>query len=384
LLSVDRLSPVKTNRINMQNTKGLLLLLIFLVSVESDLFSQKRERIRIDNLMKQIPDSSTNSTNGIASYIAANIHNQKNRAYAIFSWITENINYDVENMFNINFYQESDAVVSSALSDRKGICLHFSYLFQKIATRLGIRSYVVLGYTKQNGLMDQIPHSWCAGLIDTTWYLFDPAWGSGYLEKGTFLKERNQKYFLVPPSKLIKSHMPFDPMWQFLDHPITNQDYYNKRIIIDPGNPYFNFIDSINKYDHQSDLEKLQYSIPRIRQNGITNVLIARELEYLFEQILSLKYNEVVILYNEGISKLNQSIMIWNEFNPDKNTNTISGLLDLADFNMTLCRQKLSHIENQTGIVRTSINQMYSLIDIAENNIKNIRSSVERYINSRK
>jgi hypothetical protein len=384
LPSVDRLSPVKTNLINMQNTKGLLLLLIFLITLYSDLFSQKRERMRIDNLMKQIPDSSTNSTNGIASYIAANIHNQKNRAYAIFSWLTENIDYDVENMFNINFYQESDAVVSSALLYRKGICLHFSYLFQKIATSLGIRSYVVLGYTKQNGLMDQIPHSWCAGLIDTTWYLFDPAWGSGYLEKGTFRKERNQKYFLVPPSKLIKSHMPFDPMWQFLDHPITNQDYYNKRIIIDTSNPYFNFIDSINKYDHQSDLEKLQYSIPRIRQNGITNVLIARELEYLVDQILSLKYNEVVILYNEGISKLNQSIMIWNEFNPDKNTNTISGLLDLAEFNMTLCRQKLSHIENQTGLVRTSINQMYSLIDIAENNIKNIRLSVERYINSRK
>lgn len=368
----------------MQNTKAVILLFICLITYNSDLLSQKKKFDQIDYLMKQIPDSSTISTDGIAKYISANLNNQRNRAYAIFSWITENIQYDVKNMFSIDFYKASDDVVKEALSTRKGVCLHFSDLFQEIANKVGIKSYVVIGYTKQNGLIDHFPHSWCAGLIDTTWYLFDPAWGSGYFEKGVFYKEKNLKQFMVPPSRLIKTHMPFDPIWQFLNYPKTNHDFYYPKADLNPGNTYFNYIDSINKYEHQSDLEKLESSISRIKQNGITNVLIIREMNYLQEQIISRKYNYVATLYNEGISQLNQSIQIWNEFNPSKNTNTIYELLDLSENSFKICRYNLSEFKNQAGLITTLVNQMYVMLDIAEKSIKDLRSAVLRYVNTRK
>jgi hypothetical protein len=262
--------------------------------------------------------------------------------------------------------------------------LHFSDLFQVIASKVGIKSYVVLGYTKQNGLIDHFPHSWCAGLIDTTWYLFDPAWGSGYFEKGIFHKEKNLKLFMVSPSRLIKTHMPFDPIWQFLNYPITSQDFYYPKSAFNPGNTYYNFIDSISKYDNQSYSEKLESSIFRIRKNGITNVLINRELNYLQDQIMTRKYENAATLYNEGISKLNQAIQIWNEFNPGKNTQDINELLDLSENSITLCRNQLSQIRNQTGFINTSVNQMYSLLDIAEKSNKDLRSSLLRYLNTRK
>lgn len=368
----------------MRNTGYLILSLLFTVVFNCGLRSQNREEARIDKLMAQIPESSTVSSDALASYIKENIVDQKYRAYAIFSWITGNIEYDVENMFSINFYQSKEEVVSDVLSSGKGICLHFSFLFQDIASRVGIKSYVVMGYTRQNGLVDQIPHSWCAGLMDSTWYLFDPSWGSGYFENGSFIRHRNRKYFMVSPSKLIRTHMPYDPMWQFLYYPITNRDFYSHKTEKNTGNVYFNYADSINKYDNLGDLQKFELSITRIRQNGVVNVLIARELEYLYDQILTYRYNTIVNQYNEGIGQLNQAILIWNEFNPSANTNRIMELLDLSELNLALCVENLSKINDQNGLIKTSVSQLYSLLDIGQKSINNLRASVERFKNSRK
>ena len=178
--------------------------------------------------------------------------------------------------------------------------------------------------------------------------------------------------------------MPFDPIWQFLNYPKTNQDFYYPKITLNPNNTYYNYIDSINKYEHQPDLEKFEASISRIKQNGITNVLIIREMNYLQDQIISRKYNNVATIYNEGISRLNQSIQSWNEFNPSKNTNRINELLDLSEYSFKLCRDNLAQFKNHTELIATLVTQMNSLLDIAEKSIEDLRSSVLRYVNTRK
>ncbi len=333
--------------------------------------------------MLQIPDSSTFSTANIASYITSNIDDQGERIYAIFSWITENIQYDVKNMFSIDFYQPNNDIVKSVLVSQTGICLHYSKLFEDIANKIGIKTYVVQGYTKQNGLIDHIPHAWCASLLDSSWYLFDPAWGSGYFKEGGFHKQRNLKYFKVSPAAFIKTHMPFDPVWQFLFYPVTNRDFYNHHTEIDENKPFFNYSDSIRKYEYKSEIERMEASVNRIKQNDITNVLIYREIKYLSEQILIKKYNVAVNHYNDGIILLNRSIMVWNEFKPDKNTETISELLDSAEYSITLCEFYLSTIKDPSGFIKTSVNQLYSLLEIAERNISDLRESVTRYLNSR-
>lgn len=50
----------------MQNIKAIILLLICLITCNPDLLSQKRTYRQIDKLMEQMPDSSTESTDGIA------------------------------------------------------------------------------------------------------------------------------------------------------------------------------------------------------------------------------------------------------------------------------------------------------------------------------
>ena len=362
-----------------------LLFVILLLLLNSVLYPQKRiDFTSIDNLMSQIPDSLTRSTSGIAGFINSNLNNQKDKAYAIFTWITNNVQYDVDNMFNIEFYQNSINNVAEVLNSRIGICMHFADLFKEIATKVGIKSYVILGYTKQHGIIDYIPHSWCAGLVDSSWYLFDPVWGSGFIQNGKFVKRRNLTYYMTKPKNFIKSHMPFDPLWQFINYPITNQEFLNGETSINKSKAYFNFADTLQKHENQSEIDQIASSIKRIKQNGIKNVLTFREIEYLSNKILTVNYNKAVNLYNQGINQFNKSISIWNQFKPEKNINTMIRLIDSAEFSLNSSRAKLKEIKNPTGFYNTSINQLNMSINIAIENLIEQKAALDRYQKSRR
>ena len=115
------------------------------------------------------------------------------------------------------------------LKTKKGICADYSILFHEIASLTGIKSFVIEGYTKQNGKIDVLSHAWCAAKINNEWYLFDPTWGSGYVNNNKYTRKINNLYYKVAPSQMISSHMPFDYLWQFLTYPITNQEFINAK-----------------------------------------------------------------------------------------------------------------------------------------------------------
>jgi transglutaminase/protease-like cytokinesis protein 3 len=75
-------------------------------------------------------------------------------------------------------------------------------------------------------------HAWCASKIDNQWYIFDPTWGSGFVNNGKFVNAFDDRYFKANPSEIIASHMPFDYMWQFLTYPISNQEFYNEVLVL--------------------------------------------------------------------------------------------------------------------------------------------------------
>ncbi len=119
-------------------------------------------------------------------------------------------------MFAIDFYEDPGEKIAKPLRTKKGICENYAALFTAVCGQAGIESVVVIGYTKQRGFVDFIPHAWCAALVDGSWRLFDPTWGSGYVDKGKFVRKMNEDYFCAAPDAFIKSHMPFDYLWQFL------------------------------------------------------------------------------------------------------------------------------------------------------------------------
>ena len=294
--------------------KYIKILFLLALTFQS-IFAQKRivnEYSDVDKKALQLPDSLTKTTDGIAGYIVANFKTDKDKSRAIFIWIASNIQYDIDNMFALNFYEKREDKITKPLKTRKGICENYASLFTDICLKSGLKSFVIEGYTKQNGFTDYIPHAWSAALIDSAWFLFDPTWGSGYVSNSKFYRKINNDYCKSNPSVLIKSHMPFDYLWQFLNYPITNQEFYEGKTLQDKTKPFFNFIDSIQLYEKQTHINRLIASAYRVEKNGLKNSLIFDRLQHLKLEIENDGQTKAVNLYNSAVADYNESI---NKFN---------------------------------------------------------------------
>jgi hypothetical protein len=107
-------------------------------------------------------------------------------------------------------------------------------------------------------------------------------------------------------------------LWQFLNYPITNQEFYEGKTQNNKTKTYFDFEGEISKYHTLSEIDKLTSSAERIEKNGVKNSMIFDRLSYKKSEIEYNKINRVVNLYNEGISELNEYINFRNnQFKPN-------------------------------------------------------------------
>lgn len=369
------------------------LLLITALGLNISLNAQKNnEYSAIDKVMIQIPDSLTKTTQGIAGYVKMNFSKPNDQSRAIFIWIAKNIQYDIDNMFAINFYQKTNEIIDKVLSTRKGICMSYAELFNEIANKVGVKTYVISGYTKQNGFVDYIPHAWCASTIDSAWFLFDPTWGSGYMQNGKFVKQINNYYYKTKPEQIIKSHMPFDPLWQFLNYPITNQEFYEGKTQINNKKEFFNFVDTLQQFEKQSAIEQLISSSSRIEKNGVKNSLVfdrlqhnKREIEYYNNKKIVDNYNSAVNSFNSGINLLNVFIDYRNkQFTPKRPDAEIKQMVDTVDYLFNQTRLQLNTIKNPDSNLATSITQLNKSLNDTTVNLNDQKAFVDKYLKAGK
>src|SRR5690242_11587648 len=118
----------------------LSILLIFLaqaIAAQQTASTAGNEYAAIDKLALQIPDSSTKTSAGIASYISANFTKDIDKVRAIFAWEAENIEYDVERINAKITYQSQEEKITQPLKTHKGICENYAALFTDVCTRMG-------------------------------------------------------------------------------------------------------------------------------------------------------------------------------------------------------------------------------------------------------
>ena len=293
--------------------KNILLIFIFLFSIYS--FGQANVGYAaIDKKVDLIPQKSTNSTREIASYINANFKTENDKIRAVFYWTASNISYDVANMFAVNNSETPQDRIAKVLKTKKGICADYSAIFNEIATMVGINSVVISGYTKQNGKIDTLSHAWCAAKIDNKWWVFDPTWGSGSLINGKYVKRINDYYFKTQPSKIISSHIPFDYLWQFLNYPITNTEFYEGKTQIDATKKYFDFEKEITKQNDLSEMDQLFESALRIEQNGLKNAMIVASYKSKKELLTFLRQSANIDKLNGIVKEINEAVVFLNDF----------------------------------------------------------------------
>jgi hypothetical protein len=329
---------------------------------------------KVDREMAKIPASAAVTTSSIASYITARFSSEADRIRAVYYWITRNIRYDTDNMSGVAYYNNTGEIVDDVMNSRKGVCIHYSELFHDLAKKVGITSWVIPGYTMQDDIIDDISHAWCAARINSEWYLFDPTWGSGYVENGRFYPEPDEDYFMVPPLRMIRTHMPFDPMWQFLHYPLSSEEFIRKEFALDPDKIFFNYEDSLDHYKFMDEAERLLSSSRRIKNNGVTNPVISNWLKYIH---LEIEYNDTKALveifnitadlYNQGVTKLNEFIDYRNrQFKPKIKGTELMAILSDAERYLLSAGEFLKRIKNPDRDIAKHVNRLSKSIDEAK------------------
>lgn len=290
----------------------------------------------VDKKMQQIPESLTTTTTDIAGFINDNFSTDAEKARAIYIWLASNIRYDVESMNRKAVYERKEELVLKPLRTHQGICENYAALFDELSQKTGLRSYVISGYTKQNGRIATLPHAWNAAQIGNKWYLFDATWGAGFVNNGRFHKKISHDYFMMQPAVAIQSHMPFDYLWQFLDYPYTSREFYSGLTQQSTSKKSFSYADTIQLWEKQDHAERLASSAYRIEKNGIANTMVADRLKFIQTEIRHENqkgtinmYNTAIVSYNDGIYSLNEYINQRNRL--PANAKPGPGLLKLLD-----------------------------------------------------
>ncbi len=102
----------------------------------------------IDSHALNAPASAEGNVPSLAAYLAKPAKNDREKARAIFRWITENIDYNVDVFFN-----EGTGATNSedVLKSRRSICYGYSDLFLSLAGEMGLQAVRISGYGKGYG-----------------------------------------------------------------------------------------------------------------------------------------------------------------------------------------------------------------------------------------
>ncbi len=360
--------------------RNLLFLISFLFCA-SFLNAQSFDEGHQSNMMLRIPVAKTFSTSDIADYVKQNFTIDREKLLAIYTWVASNIKYDTDSANVINMGLDPEAKITAALRRRRGVCENYAAIFNDICLRTGLTSFIVDGYTKQNGMIDKTGHSWCAVFVENTWLLCDPTWDEG---------TGNTNFFLSEPSVMIETHMPFDPLWQLLNHPVSHRMFYTGNVYPDNNQPYINYADSVNAYIKLDSLQRLKSTAFRIEQSGLYNNMVKNRHDQTKMNIEIIREDKDVDLYNSSVEDLNISTNIYNkfieyrnqQFMPATTDNALQALLDGVDARLSSAHKKLDGIAKTEASFKFSTDAIRERLDALAVRVNVQKDFLKAYLNT--
>ena len=328
---------------------------------------------KIDKQSLTVP-SHLKTVEEISTFLTRNLTSQTDKTRAIYFWISNNIRYDMPALKLNKTYENTQQIIDEVLKNRKGVCQHYAELFNACCKSAGVQSYIIHGYTDQKGEMGNYGHAWNAVKITGNYYGVDATWAAGHLENGSYKFVFDDKYFLVSPDELIKSHHPYDPIWQFSSNPITHKEIESSdftKLKKTKGN--FDFNDSINAQSKLSQLEIAIGENRRISKFGITNQLIRTEIAHNQQLITTLKFNFGVALFNKAVANYNTYVLFKNkQFQNTKLTED-----ELTDF-ISLAKSQIDSSKNSIRFLNSNNPSLNKSISETELSLQKLKIDVER------
>jgi hypothetical protein len=181
-------------------------------------------------------------------------------------------------------------------------------------------------------------------------------------------------------------------LWQFLNYPITNQEFYEGKTQQNKTKPYFSFKDTLQVFEKQSHIDQLISSTYRVEKNGVKNSLVFDRLQHLKLEIENDRqtktvnlFNSAVVDYNEGINGLNDFINYRNkQFTPKKTDPEIQTMIDVADNKLKEAKNKLGQISNPDANTTNMIRQLTKSIDDASTQMTEQQNWLKLYFSKSK
>ena len=326
---------------------------------------------KIDKQAESVPGN-LKTAKEIARYLTKNLHSPTDKVRAIYYWMAHAIRYDIANMNSNRTYSDPQELVDEVLKKRKGVCANYSALFHACCQVIGVQSYIIEGYTRQYDKIIPIAHSWNAVYIDGKFFYIDVTWAAGYVRENAYVHHFRDNYFMISPADFIKTHMPFDPVWQFSNNPLPHKDFESGDFSPLKKVSNFNYIDSINGLSGLSSVEKSRRENQRIIKAGVTNAMIRDKVVQNQQGIATEEYNAAATDFNKGVIKYNEYIDSKNnQFN--KLTIKDEKILEL----LSSTRQLFESAQQMLFNVRTEKNELKNSIRSIETSIKRLTKSLD-------
>jgi hypothetical protein len=349
----------------------------------------------------QIPEAATASPAVMAKWLKAHTSNSNALQQSLFNWMANNIVYDVANMNQPNSYRDSAAAMQRTLRLRKGLCTDYAVLYAQVCREAGINAIVVTGYGLMNDVM--IPtgsHDWVVIKNGNQWSITDPTWGAGAVDNGRFMPKINWTWFQASPQLAVKTHMPYDPLWQMLPFPLRHDELNSQAFAAAAKRSVFSFNDTLNTWSRQSRLERLQYASARIRRyGGAANPFIMTELDWMDQTISVLTANQEIEARNRRVDQFNEVnrdytevVKLYNEyvgfknrqFLPEIKDELIKKMIDGVADRLTGAEKSLTGLQVTDDTIKHNIEELLQAITEMKGKVLNEQSFVNKYIKTEK
>ncbi len=155
--------------------------------------------------------------------------NPQEKAFILFLWIGQNINYDAESYFlNLNV----DVTPEGVFENGSTVCSGYSRLYRDIGVYIGLTIENVTCYAKGVGYnpgdkFTSTDHEYNVIKFNDIWYPIDSTWGAGHIKDRHYVREFNEFYFCCEPEYLIRTHFPSEEKWMLTEKKYTLDEFSN-------------------------------------------------------------------------------------------------------------------------------------------------------------
>lgn len=287
--------------------------------------------------------------------IVKRIDFEQDTVKSVFNWVTDNISYDVallkkvkiKGIDNIKIEQSQKLRIANVIKTRRGVCQHYSELFDAIMQHLGYQSVVIAGYTRSPVTKEISPigHAWNAVKVNNRWILLDTTWGAGYVTEGNkFKKMYKSQYYDMNPSKAIFSHIPYDPLWQLLNPMVTYQAFDEEEIDKQKLSKIESY-EAIANHLQLNEEKQMNEALKRSKKMGNANALVERWQNIRSQNIEVAYRNSKVKIYNAASEIMREATNKYNDYVEAKNNRFRNAKWD-KKFTKTYMTNLLADAEN--------------------------------------